>query len=220
MSKTMQTRTIATVQLEIHDNQPYGPEWTAGQIMDRARTGALKTLAELNRANLRIVGTPKVAMVITLREFCVIESQDDGVAIIAHLDAKAAIDSAELGEVETIKSRFDGGTAGENILQTVRDIGTLLAIVQRQEYEALESCGAHEEKALALSRANAEIVRLTERLRTMQHGEAEALKMMGAEKQRADRLPDEVLCAALRLADSDKAERKAKKPDPCQGGGG
>lgn len=33
-------------------------------------------------------------------------------------------------------------------------------------------------------------------------------------------VPDDVLCAALRLADRDNAERKAKKPDPFQGGGG
>lgn len=33
-------------------------------------------------------------------------------------------------------------------------------------------------------------------------------------------VPDEVLCAALRLADRDKAERKAKKPDTFQGRGG
>lgn len=65
MSKGTHTRTIATVQIEIVDTQPYGPEWTAGQIMDRARTGALKTIAELNRSDLCVVGTPKIKMVIT-----------------------------------------------------------------------------------------------------------------------------------------------------------
>lgn len=96
----------------------------------------------------------------TLREFCVIESQDDGVAIIAHLDAKAAIDSAELGEVETIKSRFDGGMAGENILQTVRDIGTLLAIVQRQAGEMIEKRRAHDATARHLEEACSMILKL------------------------------------------------------------
>jgi hypothetical protein len=33
-------------------------------------------------------------------------------------------------------------------------------------------------------------------------------------------VPDEVLAAGLRLAERDKAERKAKRPDPRQGGGG
>ena len=33
-------------------------------------------------------------------------------------------------------------------------------------------------------------------------------------------VPAEVLAAGLRLAERDKAERKAKKPAPCDGGGG
>lgn len=33
-------------------------------------------------------------------------------------------------------------------------------------------------------------------------------------------VPDDVLAAGLRLAERDKAERKAKKSDPVQGGGG
>jgi hypothetical protein len=64
MSNT-QTRTVAVVQLEITDSQSYGAEWTAGDIMKRAREGALNTIRCLNRADLRIVGTPKIKMVIT-----------------------------------------------------------------------------------------------------------------------------------------------------------
>jgi hypothetical protein len=64
MSNT-QTRTVAVVQLEITDSQSYGAEWTAGDIMKRAREGALNTILCLNRADLRIVGTPKIKMVIT-----------------------------------------------------------------------------------------------------------------------------------------------------------
>lgn len=65
MSKEAQTKTIAVVQLEITDSQPYGAEWTAGDIMKRAREGALNTILCLNRTDLRVVGTPKIKMVIT-----------------------------------------------------------------------------------------------------------------------------------------------------------
>lgn len=65
MSKKAQTRTVAVVQLEVTDNQPYGEEWTAADILKRAREGALNTIRCLNRADLRVVGTPKIRMVIT-----------------------------------------------------------------------------------------------------------------------------------------------------------
>lgn len=127
------------------------------------------------------------------------------------LSCLAAIDSAVPGEVGEIAARCAAGRAGDNILQAVHDIKALLAIVQRQEYEALESCGAHEAKDLALSRSQADLARLTERLRTMQHGETEALKMLGAEKRRADELADQLERTKLELAAALAMEAQAEK---------
>jgi len=51
--------------------------------------------------------------------------------------------------------------------------------------------------------ARSEVAHLTERLRVMQHGEAEALKMMGSEKLMADRLATELATAKERAAKDD-----------------
>lgn len=60
----MSTRTIITLQLEVHDAQPYENDWTAEAIRERAAKHALDQIACLNRSDLRIVGQPKVKMVI------------------------------------------------------------------------------------------------------------------------------------------------------------
>lgn len=63
--RKIQTRTIVTLQLEVHDAQPYDDTWTAGSIHRRATESAMNTIASLNRPDLRVVGDPQVRMVIT-----------------------------------------------------------------------------------------------------------------------------------------------------------
>jgi hypothetical protein len=60
----MSTRTIITLQLEVHDSQPYDNSWTAEAIRERATKHALDQIACLNRSDLRVVGQPKVKLVI------------------------------------------------------------------------------------------------------------------------------------------------------------
>lgn len=120
-----------------------------------------------------------------------------------------AIDSAGDGEVEAIAKRCsdvevlsidteEKDKAFErSIFLAPKDRATLLAIVQRQAGEIADMLRRPaESRALRAEikrdAACVEVERLTERLRMMHHGEAEALKMMGAEKLRADRLAAEV----------------------------
>lgn len=63
--RKIQTRTVVTLQVEVHDAQPYDDSYTTGQIYDRAVADAMRTIACLNRSELRVVGSPKVRMVIT-----------------------------------------------------------------------------------------------------------------------------------------------------------
>ena len=146
--------------------------------------------------------------------------------VLPHLDRLAAIDSAVPGEVGEIAARCEAGLAGDNILQAVRDIKVLLAIVQRQAgelnraVEIIDEQIAETEKWLAkwkqvmaervadqheierlqnvAEHARSEVDQLTERLRKLQHGEAEALKMMAAQKV--------ALLAAETALDSSRAE--------------
>lgn len=141
--------------------------------------------------------------------------------VLPHLDRLAAIDSAvpgEVGEVGEIAARCEAGLAGDNILQAVRDIKVLLAIVQRQAGElnrvaetekwlakwkqvmAERVADQHEIERLqnVAEHARSEVDQLTERLRKLQHGEAEALKMMAAQKV--------ALLAAETALDSSRAE--------------
>ena len=124
---------------------------------------------------------------------------------IPELDRLAAIDSAGLGVVGEIAARCAAGLAGENILQAVHDIKTLLAIVQRQAGDLVRATEIVDERIAETEkwhakwkqvmaervadqveierlqnvseRARAELDRLAESLRMMQHGETEALKM-------------------------------------------
>lgn len=148
------------------------------------------------------------------------------------LSRLAAIDSATSDEVEAVRKRHEScilrtypvyDIKAVDVLSDVaewadKNRATLLAIVQRQEYEALESCGAHEAKDLALSRAKANLARLTERLRTMQHGETEALKMMGAEKRRADEMTAQLETEQAEFAEFRRRLIRALKPVGIESG--
>lgn len=66
MSKDkLSVRTVVTVDLEVHDTQPWSGDTKAEHIHERAKEAALHTIACLNRAELRVVGNPRVKMVIT-----------------------------------------------------------------------------------------------------------------------------------------------------------
>lgn len=122
--------------------------------------------------------------------------------IAAHLDRLAAIDSAEPGEVGEIQQRADeahlwDGCPPRRCEEAEKDRADLLAIVHSQagviadlRRRPAESRALRAE--IERDAARSEVTQLTERLRMMQHGEAEALRMMEAEKQRADKLADEV----------------------------
>lgn len=146
---------------------------------------------------------------------------------IPELDRLAAIDSAGLGVVGEIAARCAAGLAGENILQAVHDIKTLLAIVQRQAGDLVRATEIVDERIAETEkwhakwkqvmaervadqveierlqnvseRARAELDRLAESLRMMQHGETEALKMIATEKQRADELAVDSGLANIRI---------------------
>lgn len=128
------------------------------------------------------------------------QSRAEASEIAALLDRLAAIDSAAPEEVREIAERLAGVRALPWASQAERylsDIATLLAIVQRQAGEIADMLRRPaESRALRAETerdiARAEVERLTERLHKMQHGEAEALKMMAAEKQRADVLAEGV----------------------------
>lgn len=60
----MSTRTIVTLQIEVHDPQASVETMTAAEIRGRATKLALDEIAKLNRSNLRVVGDPSVRMVI------------------------------------------------------------------------------------------------------------------------------------------------------------
>ena len=122
--------------------------------------------------------------------------------VAALLDRLHAIESAtpeEVGQIERLHSAKLTRLlieAGPVIAKEAdRDRATLLAIVQRQageiaELRAMPALSMDAQLSAALSAARAEVERLKERLAMMQHGEAEALKMMAAEKKRADVLAE------------------------------
>jgi hypothetical protein len=61
----MSTRTVVTLQIEVHDGQAYSDLSPAGEIKKSAAERALHQIACLNRDGLRVVGEPRVTMVIT-----------------------------------------------------------------------------------------------------------------------------------------------------------
>jgi len=66
--------------------------------------------------------------------------------------------------------------------------------------------------------SRADLARLTERLRTMQHGETEALKMMGAEKRRADELAAQLETERAEFAEFRRRLLRALKPVGIESG--
>jgi hypothetical protein len=126
-----------------------------------------------------------------------------------YLDRLAAIDEAIPSEVGPIRARHENcilrSTPVYNIKapEILSDLaewadmnrGTLLAIIDRQAKEFLagqllwkEHMRQRDEMKAELATIRAELDRLNERLRMAQHGEAESLKMMGAETVRAQAL--------------------------------
>lgn len=65
------TRTIAKVEMHIQDDQPYDASLTFEAIASRAREHARKTIACLNRADMRIVSEHSLRLL-------VIEEYDNG----------------------------------------------------------------------------------------------------------------------------------------------
>lgn len=123
--------------------------------------------------------------------------------IAAHLDAKAAIDSAVPGEVGEIIERHAtmqgalhhlGATNADTFpaIREHRDRGILLAIVQRHAGEMALVTAERDSARMDRRDLAAKVEQLTDRLRMMQHGEAEALKMIGSEKLMVDQLAAEV----------------------------
>lgn len=66
--------------------------------------------------------------------------------------------------------------------------------------------------------SSTEFARLTERLRTMQHGETEALKMMGAEKRRADEMTAQLETERAEFAEFRRRLLRALKPVGIESG--
>lgn len=137
--------------------------------------------------------------------------------IAAHLDRLSAIDSAVPGEVGGIQRAYE--ESGENWTKE------LLAIVQRQAGEiekqkriAAENAQANQVACAGWDRANADLARLTDRLRTMQHGETEALKMMGAEKRRADELAAQLETERAEFTEFRRRLLRALKPVGIESG--
>lgn len=125
----------------------------------------------------------------------------------AHLDAKAAIDSAVSGEVGEIIERHAtmqgalhhlGATNADTFpaIREHRDRGILLAIVQRQAGEMALVTAERDSARMDRRDLAAKVEQLTDRLRIMQHGETEAPKMMAAENLLA---ATEGICATVQL---------------------
>lgn len=112
----------------------------------------------------------------------------------------AVIDSAVPGEVVGIQQRTDeahlwDGCPPRRCEEAEKDRVDLLAIVHSQagiiadlRRRPAESRALRAE--IERDEARAEVAQLTDRVRTMQHGEAEALKMMATERDKADKLAD------------------------------
>lgn len=94
----------------------------------------------------------------------------------------------------------------------------LADLAEAEGRRAAENAQANQVACAGWDRANADIIRLTERLRVMQRGETEALKMMGAEKRRADELAAQLETERAEFAEFRRRLLRALKPVGIESG--
>ena len=113
-----------------------------------------------------------------------------------------------------LASMYDGKFIAES--RTL--LPALVDLAESEARRAAENAQANQVACAGWDRAKSDLARLTERLRVMQHGETEALKMMGAEKRRADELAAQLETERAEFAEFRLRLLRALKPVGIESG--